>query len=285
MTDHGDTSPEGPYEAHRALIDLVIQGTCRHHRLEADAASDFRSFAWERLLSADPLRSFQQRCSLRTFLTVVIGNYYRDFRNHRWGKWRPSTEARRLGPVAVRLETLMVRDGYAFDEAVEIIRINEQTPVSRQELEAIQLQLPPRVRAQLVNEVALEGVAMPGVDLDRAVEREGRRALSQLVRVALAAALSELEPQDRIILKLLFEEGFTVAKVAAAVHLPQKLLYRRRDQVLKRLRRHLEAAGISAAAIESLLQGTDDPEDDEESDHDGASSHPPERPSPSGGRT
>ena len=40
-----------------------------------------------------------------------------DWRNARWGKWRPSAEARRQGALATHLERLMRRDGLTFEEA------------------------------------------------------------------------------------------------------------------------------------------------------------------------
>jgi RNA polymerase sigma factor (sigma-70 family) len=252
VTQH-PAHPETLYETHRLLIDQIIAGAVRQHHLTADDAAEFRSYAWEHLLAADPLERFEQRCSLRTFLTIVIRNYYRDFRNHQWGKWRPSMEARRIGPVALRLETLVARDGYSFDEAVEILRTNEQTPLTRQELERIHARLPLRVKNRLVPDDELGEIPAPPADLDGRLEQHREHALASRLRNALAAALEELTPQERMILKLLFESGFTIARVAAAMNLPQKPLYRQRDRVLALLRTKLADAGVQPEEVEPLI--------------------------------
>lgn len=248
------------YDAERPLIDRIISRTASRHHLQRDDALEFRSYVWERLLAGDPLARFQRRCSLRTFLTVVIGNHYRDFCNHRWGKWRPSAEARRLGRLAVRLETLLARDGHSFDEAVEILRTNDRLSVSRAELEELSLRLPDRPPRPVASDEPLDEIAGAARDLDRLADRERYVALAIQIRRVLAAALQVLEPQDRIILKLLYEDGFTVARVSAALHLPQKALYRRRDHLLAVMRSQLDAAGVSGADVEAVI-GSLDPDE------------------------
>jgi hypothetical protein len=82
------------------------------------------------------IRAFAGRSSLHTYLLSVIAHYYQDWRNARLGKWRPSTEARRLGPVAVRLETLIGRDGLTLDQACELLRMSG-TPLSQPAADAL----------------------------------------------------------------------------------------------------------------------------------------------------
>ena len=69
------------------------------------------------------IRKFRGESSLGTYLTVVVAMLVRDYRVQRWGRWRPSAAARRLGDVAVRLETLVRRNGQAVHEAAETLRI------------------------------------------------------------------------------------------------------------------------------------------------------------------
>jgi RNA polymerase sigma factor for flagellar operon FliA len=248
------------YDEHRALIDEVAYGTARYHHLSPDAAGDFASFVWQRLLEADTLTRFAGRCSIRTFLTVVIRNLFRDFRNHQWGKWRHSAAARRLGPTALRLEALTVRDGFTFEEALQMITADGRDVVSRPALEDIGRQLPVRVRPRLVSDEALSDLASPSASADDAVERERQAGRAREVRAALSSALGSLPPQDALILRLIFEDGFTVAQVAAAMHLEQKPLYRRRDQLLRTLRSRLQAAGVTASEARDLIGSLDESE-------------------------
>lgn len=242
------------YDAHRTLINKVIAAVARQQHLTRDVAEEFASMAWERLLEGDVMARFEGRSSLRTFLTVVIGNLYRDFRNQRWGKWRHSAEARRLGPVALRLELLMVRDGHTFDEAVAILQTNFAVAATRDELYAMSLQLPHRSARRFVGDDELERVGIPADSIEHDAERGARRQRLHRVRLALKEALSGLPSQDRLILRFLFEDGFTIAQVAAMLHIPQKPLYRRRDAIFAEARRRLESAGVHADDVHALWQ-------------------------------
>jgi DNA-directed RNA polymerase specialized sigma24 family protein len=62
-----------------------------------------------------------------------------------------------------------------------------------------------------------------------------------------------LPPQDRLILKMRFGQGFNVAEIAATLHLPQKPLYRRIDAILGALRKRLEGEGMRASEVAELL--------------------------------
>ena len=50
---------------------------------------------------------FEGRSQLRTYLITVVQRHFLDDRNARWGKWRPSSIARRIGPIAVLLDLLV----------------------------------------------------------------------------------------------------------------------------------------------------------------------------------
>ena len=82
-------------------------------------------------------REFGERSTLRTYLTSVVQHLFLDYRNAQWGKWRPSTDAVRLGPVAIRLDVLMHRDRLSFEEACEQIVSESRGAVSRAELDRL----------------------------------------------------------------------------------------------------------------------------------------------------
>src|SRR4051794_1597158 len=107
MPDQQDLTAQ--LEQHLGWIRRRAAALCRHDRLDADETDDFVSVALTRLVDDDyaVLRKFRGDCALTTYLTVVLAMLYRDFRVSRWGRWRPSAEARRRGPAAVALETLV----------------------------------------------------------------------------------------------------------------------------------------------------------------------------------
>jgi hypothetical protein len=149
-------APDDPYSAHTALIEAVLSGSCRSHRLAPDHADEFRSWARLRLLDDDQaiLRKFGGRSTLRTFLVTVIERLFLDWRNHEWGKWRPSSEARRLGQVAIELERLVLRDHTPFSEAVSLL-VSRGLAAHPAACEAVWARLPRKPRRQRASEQEL----------------------------------------------------------------------------------------------------------------------------------
>lgn len=236
------------YLAHRELIEDAIAAVCRRRRLAPDEADEFASDARLHLIKDDyaVLRSFQGRSSIRTFIIAVLSHLFLDWRNARWGKWRPSAEAKRLGPLAVRLETLTLRDRLSFDEAVETLRTNHGVTATRADLEALAARFPARTRRTFTQDDALEERAAPGADPSSGVMQEGAQVVAARAHAALSESIMELEIQDRLILQMRYTDGRRVQDIARMLDLEPKPLYRRLDKVLAELRRGLERRGITA---------------------------------------
>ena len=81
--------------------------------------------------------------------------------------------------------------------------------------------------------------AGPGPDTDlRATE----------LRCVLARALNELTPDDRLLLKLRFEDDLSAQAITSVLRMPTQFhVYRRLKQVLAELRQRLAAAGVENA--------------------------------------
>jgi antitoxin (DNA-binding transcriptional repressor) of toxin-antitoxin stability system len=107
-----------------SLIDRVTAFVSRKYGLSGADAEDFASAAKLKLIEDDyaVLRKFEHKCSLPTYLTIVISRHYLDQKIHEWGKWRPSVRARQGGDAAIYLERLVRRDGLGITEASTIVR-------------------------------------------------------------------------------------------------------------------------------------------------------------------
>lgn len=200
------------------------------------------------------LRKFRGESSLPTYLTVVIAMLFREYRVQRWGRWRPSAEAKRRGEVAVRLETLVYRDGLRLEQAIRSLRSSGQTSLSDRAITAMFAELPPRLPLRPVEagaDVLIETPAPAGAD-DRVLGAEAERQ-RRSVDHALSQALERLPPEDRLIVRMRFWENMSVANIARGLSLPQKPLYRRIEHALAEVRTSLESSGISRAEVQSLL--------------------------------
>lgn len=250
-----ELTPQQQYESHLPLIEQVIASTMRQYCLAGDDADEFRSQVHAHLTHEDyaVLRKFRGTSSLKTYLVVVIKNRFRDFyRAHRHGRWRPSAKAKKLGPLAVRLETMLYRDRRTRDEAFEILASGEQAP-SRAELSRLAAQLPPRAPRRMDSPDALEQVAGSDRANGRLLEDERTEGLMRLEAV-LERAMATLPDEDRLILRMRYRDGFTVARIARSLGLEQKPLYDRIERHLARLRQVLEGNGVTTQEVRELFE-------------------------------
>ena len=240
-----------------ALIERVIAWVCARRCLRGADGEDFSSTVKLRLIENDYeiLGRFEGRSSLKTYLTAVVNRLYLDYQTQRFGKWRPSAEARRLGPVALRLEALLYRDGLSFEEARGVLQTDFQVAESREALHELSLKVPRRISRRAGSSTEQELPATEGGH--SSVERAERQILAERTFLVLRKALGRLPARDRIVLRMHVEGGLSVADVARALGEEQKALYRRRDAAFKQLRVDLAAEGIGGGDARELLSTLD----------------------------
>ncbi|MCA1570406.1 MAG: hypothetical protein LC798_08840 [Chloroflexi bacterium] len=166
------------YLLYRPAIEQAIRAVCRRHRLLPEDADDFAGAVRLHLIDRDfaVLRRFKGRSRIGTYLLAVITHLGHDWRNARWGKWRSSAQARRMGPLGVQLERLMRRDGLTFDGACETLRTNFRVAESRTVLERMASTLPPRPGRRFVPDDQLEDTPAAGPAPDGLYDRRAWRA-------------------------------------------------------------------------------------------------------------
>jgi RNA polymerase sigma factor (sigma-70 family) len=241
------------------LVDGVIAFVCARHHLRAADADDFGSYVKLKFVENDYalLSKFEGRSSLRTFLTVVIQRLFLDYRIAAWGKWRPSADAKRAGTVAVLLEQLIVRDAHSLDEACEMLRSNHNVTATRADLERLAARLPARTRRRFESDETLAALPANDRPLDDVAAGRDRRAAADRIAEVMPSLMARLVPEDRLLLALRFEDGRTVAEIAAILRLDQKALYRRLARLLGELRKGLETAGIDNRAVREIFESPD----------------------------
>jgi RNA polymerase sigma factor (sigma-70 family) len=233
------------------LIQHAILVVCRKHRLSRDESEELASLAYLKVLDRDCaiLHKFRGESQLTTFLVVVVTRILLDSRIARWGKWRPSVHARRLGRVAVMLEHCIFGRGMRFQEAAEAVRIRFGAEHGDEALRTMLSSLPERTRRRFVDVDRLAHIASHDSRLDpmfnEAILRRTRRVLTRVV--------SALPADDRMLLGLRFKEGLRICEIARRQGLDLKAIYRRFDRLMQRLRADLEGHGIGAADVHAWL--------------------------------
>jgi RNA polymerase sigma factor (sigma-70 family) len=239
------------FEAQLGLIDQIVRGVGRRFRLLPDEIDDLRSAIHLKIIENDyeVLRRFQNQSSLKTYLTTVVLHHFLDGLHAKHGKWRSSEEAKRLGPVAVVLEQLTVRDRMPFDQAVELLQINHHVRQTAAELEAYARAFPVRPPRHYVSDDALDHRPAPARADDALEHREKTRRITR-VKAVLALAMAGLMAKDQLLVQMIFRDAMPVSQVARLLNLEPKPLYRRLDQLKKQLRKTLEAHGVTAEDLE-----------------------------------
>lgn len=247
---------------HLPHIEKVAAHACRQKGLSREESEEFLSTVKIKFLEDDyaVLRKFKGKSSLKTYLTIVVRNFLQDYLNHIWGKWRPSAEAERLGPVAIQMDKLLSREGFSLDEACEILRTNHHVAASLQELKELAARLPPHLPSRsMEGEEPLENRPAAGMTPEeRVIALEAGKRRRQIL-LLLKDAMRKLPPDDGLLAKMSCD--FKISQIARTLRVEQKPLYRRLEKIFKTLRQDLESQGIRPDEIGGLLGGAED--DDE----------------------
>lgn len=239
---------------HLDLIRQIVRTTGRRRHLSAPEREDFASFVHLRLIEDNYaiLRKFQNRSTLWTYLAMVVERLSLDFCAEKWGRWRPSAMAERLGPAAVNLERLVTRDNHTVDEAIEILRTNHDVGLSDLDLRRIWEQLPARARTTSVGEEAAAAVSGDDSSETRVEDAERRTRIERLQR-ALQTALDDIPAQDRVLIALRFDQDLPMVAIAKMTGSSVPTLHRRLDKSVKQLRSALTDAGFDPREVASLI--------------------------------
>lgn len=242
------------------LIERLSRFFCRESRMSAEDVEDFVAHVRLQLLDDDyaAFRSFEGRCSLATYLGLVIQRRLFDYRDRHWGRFRASAAAQRLGAVAVRLETLLRRDGLTVTEAVAAMR-RDGDAITTEEAERMALLFPerrPRVVETDLDDVA-PALAIGCETIELEAEASERQAVSRQVTEVMREVMAELPVEDRTILRLHFVAGMSVAGIARSLGVDQRQTYRRIPRICAALRERLAERGLSGIDVESLVGRAD----------------------------
>jgi RNA polymerase sigma factor (sigma-70 family) len=239
---------------HLDLIDQIVRTTGRRRHLSVTEREDFASFVHIRFIENDYgiLRKFQNRSSIWTYLATVIERLSLDYCSEKWGRWRPSSMAERLGPIAVVLERLVTRDAHTVEEAIEIVRTHHDVALTETELRRMWEQLPVRIRTIDVDEAIAERVTAPDTAESNLEDAARRESIERLER-ALTSAFDGIAAQDRVLIALRFDEELSIAEISKLTGSSVPTLHRRLDKSVKQLRMALSRAGFDPREVISLI--------------------------------
>jgi RNA polymerase sigma factor (sigma-70 family) len=234
------------WREHEAEIEAAIGAVSAHFRFEPDVRDDFSGVVREKFFdpAKSPLLRIRDKASWESYLRVVITNLARDHADKIWGKWRPSAAAKSFGEWGIRLEMLLGRDRLGLEEAVEIVHSESVGALSRRDAYSVYAALPVGLRSRPTpNTPELErqesGDTADGPLWTQELEDEQTVAFERVVEL-----LAEMDPDDALMMRLRFEDGFTLARIGEEVGLSLQRVHERIARTLSELRRVLEDEGF-----------------------------------------
>lgn len=235
-------------------IERAIRFASRRASLPPEEADDFGSWVMLKLIEDDyaVLARHDRRSSFAAFISVVVHRLLLDYRIAQWGKWHASAKAKRMGEPAITIESLLHRDGRSIDEVFPLL-LRRWPELTREQVDAIAGELPMRLARPRAVDVELAENVVDASTLDEPIFMAERVLLARRIESVVRAALDELDAEQRLLLRLRFEGGMSVAGISRMLHIEQKPIYRRIQHALAALRVRLQRLGIGAEEVEEVL--------------------------------
>lgn len=247
---------EDPYERYQQVIEHVIQLICRRNALDSEEAEDFAGEARLKLLDEDRrvLREFRGESKITTYLMCVLNRLLLSLREKAWGKWRPSSAAKRGGSDLIQLEKFVSREGYSFDQAVELMKTNYGITFTREQLSeaAATLQKRTPTRRFVSDELLMDHEAPEPTGEDRVIQKETTK-LNRKIQTVLLQACLLLTASERVLLRLRFMTGMKINQIAKVRQVPPRKMYSTLDALLGKLAKSVTGMGLEKENVAELL--------------------------------
>jgi RNA polymerase sigma factor (sigma-70 family) len=242
---------------HIDLVRRIVRCVAHRLRLSATATDELESAVWMRLIEHDyrAIRQYKGEAAFGTFLTIIVSRLALDAQSAEWGRWRPSSRARRLGDSAALFERLVFRDGYSRQEAVAQLVSNGHAPPSS-EVRALAAKRRSMPRRYIPVEVVANTLTGSDDPTEPLVAAECVKR-AQVVGRALEEALQTISDEDRTLLGMRHDQGMKVSAIARVVGADQKTLYRKLATLHRHLRRRIAAAGVTTADVQAVTGRAD----------------------------
>jgi len=243
-----------------------------------EMAEEAALFVMDKLAEDDwqRVRSYAGQSSLATYLAAVTFRLLEDFARKRLGRIKAPLWVRRLGGIWTILFRLLCLERFSPTEAVEILTSRQSCTAAVAEKAAYQLlgEIPDcgsyhGEETELAEESVIEEkqaeCSQPELKFDQEERQQCLQSLASIVFAEdnpgppihlferLLQANVRLEPQERLMLKLCFRDGLTVAEAGRMLGWNRHQVHGRLRRLLQRLRQSFAEAGLDKE-LQLLLQ-------------------------------
>ncbi len=237
----------------RRFAPLLLQAA-RSVERDSDAAADAFTFACERLRERSGARlagfDFDRPGRFETWLHAVALNLCRDARRRRLGRFRPLAAIRRLPLLEQRVFRVRYEQGLSFDQTLSLLA-SEFPGLTETRLAEADSRVSGQVSSRqrwsfLARRPQLEPIdvlSAPecGEDIGSSSPDPEWLAITHETHDRLKLAMATLTPADRLLIRLRYDQGLTLARVATMAGFRDvQTADRRIRELLRRLRAMLD---------------------------------------------
>lgn len=225
---------------------------------------------WQRV------QAFTGRASFSTYITVLTSRLLEDFARKRFGRIRPPRWVATLGGIWEKLFTALCLERLSSAEAVEVVYQRQFAP-NKNEIEEAASELLGRIPdcgkktgTEVVydEENPSEECCSKRLEYNKAEGNEKQQLFSELFELICNRPINRLSekfeenlsqlkinltPQEKLILKLCYQDGLTVSQAANLLGLTRFQAHGKKRRLLQRLRAEFERTGL-AKEIQTLLE-------------------------------
>ncbi len=268
------------YPEDRKLVDEVLSGSEEAwHRLVLTYSGLIQSVLRKYLFDTDRVRtvyvhvleglyrgkltSYEGRASLATWLVLVARNAALDHLRHQIGRRELPVGLRELDARDQEIYRLYYVEGLSFDAVRHWVAGANQPPIAPDQLAEALRRIDARLSSRVLKRIAYDlhapsvgassGKLLEFLEAYRSEQRRRRRELTpehelmereaQALAAEMRQRLSELPAEERQILELRYDKGFTAVQIAETLGLPgPRRAYTLIEKALRRLRRLMGAA-------------------------------------------
>ncbi len=260
MTDWKKKTVEQWEHINRAAVRRF--GDCSLAEEAALAVMDgFEANDWQRL------RVYSGKASFSSFVRVLTARLLEDFARARFGRVRPPLWVKTLGGIWSKLFTALCLERLKVSEAVEVV-LQRQYNAVKKEIEAAAYSLLARIpncgtgrgyevtydemyHGEAVSEVSRQGEQVEQDEREQMLKylfqtilgREEKELSADWIKKFRGLQI-QLEPRDKMLLKLCFQDDLGVAAAGRLLGQTRYQAHGRMRRIMARIRREFERVGI-----------------------------------------
>jgi DNA-directed RNA polymerase specialized sigma24 family protein len=182
------------------------------------------------------------------FLYGLAARTHADRTRRERGRFRSSVAARRLGPVAVQIERLVMLDGLTVEAACDFLADNRDV-----QGEAAWERLVGELRSRAPRPPSPRSLSEADARLPAGDRDPEQQLVARVVITVVRAELESLSSETRALLAARFGAGSRLPEVAAARGVGVKKLYRDSATVCGEIGTRLRSSGIEWRDVEPVL--------------------------------